>query len=142
VLELVDADALLTNCVKAKFGDGAQRTNREDESVRVAFELATGAWELREPGGGTPRFLEVVRDRVQAALLDQERVAELVPQKVNIYEAGGFFVDHVDTPVDPRHMVGTLVVCLPCVHTGGALVVKHNEGDVRFDFAGESGAPT
>ncbi|KAJ1471651.1 hypothetical protein T484DRAFT_3502724 [Baffinella frigidus] len=36
-------------------------------------------------------------------------------------------------------MVGTLLVCLPCSHSGGALVVKHNAEEVRFDFAAESG---
>ena len=90
--------------------------------------------------GGAPRFLAAVRDRVQAALLDSGRVVELVPQKINAYEAGGHFAEHVDTPTDAQHMVGTLLVCLPCSHSGGALVVKHNAEQVRFDFAAESGA--
>jgi len=62
--------------------------------------------------GGAPRFLAAVRDRVQAALLDSGRVVELVPQKINAYEAGGHFAEHVDTPTDAQHMVGTLSLSL------------------------------
>jgi len=73
VLDRVDTAALLPHCTKATFGDSAQRMNREDPSVRVAYELAAGAWELSALGG-EPRFLSVIRDRVQAALLDERQV--------------------------------------------------------------------
>ncbi len=138
ILQQVDANVLLPFCSKAKFGDAAQRMNREDPSVRVAFELAAGAWELRG-NGHFPRFLSVIRDRVQAALVGETRDVELVPQKINVYEPGGFFAQHVDTPTDPLHMVGTVLVCLPCPHTGGALVVSHNTEQERFDFSEKSG---
>jgi hypothetical protein len=36
--------------------------------------------------------------------------------KLNVYGKGGFFKPHVDTPVHPSLMVGTLVVCLPTPH--------------------------
>jgi hypothetical protein len=42
VLRRVDPAALLPHRTKAAFGDAAQRTNREDPSVRVAFELEAG----------------------------------------------------------------------------------------------------
>ena len=82
MLERVNSAALVGLCTPAEFGDASQRKNRLDPSVRVALELAAGTWELRAPSGGAPRFLEAVRDRVQASLLDEGRVAELVPHKV------------------------------------------------------------
>jgi hypothetical protein len=36
-------------------------------------------------------------------------------------------------------MMGTVLVCLPCKHEGGALVVRHNKPEdkvQRFEFAG------
>jgi hypothetical protein len=146
ILESLEADALLPYCTRAKFGDATQRTNREDPNVRVAFEIASGAWDLRGyglrgNGQAPPRFLAVIRDRVQAALVGESRDVELVPQKINVYEPGGFFAEHVDTPTDPLHMVGTVLVCLPCPHTGGSLVVKHNAAEEHFDFSEKSGLP-
>jgi hypothetical protein len=44
--------------------------------------------------------------------------------KINIYKKGNFFKEHVDTPLGSK-MIGSLVVCLPCAHEGGALVVSH-----------------
>ena len=40
--------------------------------------------------------------------------------KLNLYEEGGFFKRHVDTP-DPEGMFGTLLVCLPGKHRGTAI---------------------
>ena len=141
---MLDTAALLAHCTKAKFGDASQRTNRKDPNVRVASELATGAWELCDLGRGLPHFLSALRDRascagVQAALVGDRRVVELVPQKVNVDDAGGIFAERIHTPTDARHMVGTVLVCLPSSHLGGALVVKHKNADSRFDFANESG---
>lgn len=44
--------------------------------------------------------------------------------KLNIYETGGFFADHKDTPRSETHF-GSLVVCLPAFFTGGALAIDH-----------------
>ena len=137
VLDRVDAAALLPHCTKATFGYSAQRMNRQDPIIRVACELAAGAWKLSALGA-EPRFLSVIPDRVQAAVLDERQVVELVPQKVNVYEAGGFFAEHVDTPTDAQHMVGTVLVSLPISHAGGALVVKHNNTTQCFNFADHS----
>jgi hypothetical protein len=52
---------------------------------------------------------------------------ELVPYKLNIYQTGDFFAQHVDSPVVPDRMIGTLVVKLPVsTFEGGALVVQDN----------------
>ena len=44
--------------------------------------------------------------------------------KMNIYEEGGHFGSHLDTPRSETHF-GSLVVCLPSYHQGGELKVTH-----------------
>ena len=44
--------------------------------------------------------------------------------KLNVYSQGDFFRPHIDTPHGDT-MVGSLVVCLPCPHQGGALSISH-----------------
>src|SRR4051812_8062861 len=36
----------------------------------------------------------------------------LVPYKLNVYSEGDFFLPHVDTPIDPQDMIGSLVIGL------------------------------
>ena len=59
--------------------------------------------------------------------------------KLNIYDEGDFFKTHVDTP-DPDGMFGTLVVCLPCQHTGRELVIRHGPAEAFTDWAAGSKA--
>jgi hypothetical protein len=66
----------------------------------VAFKLEAGKWALRAHRVAATHFLSVIRGRIQGALMGERRVVELVPQKINVYEAGGFFAEHVDT-TDP-----------------------------------------
>ena len=51
--------------------------------------------------------------------------------QLNVYAEGDFFKAHIDTP-HGTDMLGSLVVCLPCAHTGGALLVKHLGQEVRW----------
>ena len=58
-------------------------------------------------------------------------VAELY--SLNVYSGpSGKFRPHVDTPRSAKHF-GSLVVSLPCAHTGGALAVRHEGQEVVFD---------
>ncbi len=43
------------------------------------------------------------------------------------------FHPHVDTPRGEKQF-GSLVVCLPCAHSGGELVVRHEGSTVTFDW--------
>jgi len=63
-------------------------------------------------------------------------------QKINIYNTGGHFHAHVDTPIgNPALFIGTCIVCLPHPHTGGALQVTHGGKDITFDFGVHSANP-
>ncbi len=50
----------------------------------------------------------------------------------------GKFKSHVDTPRSPDQF-GSLVVCLPLGHQGGALEVRHKEKTVVFDWSKAKG---
>lgn len=50
---------------------------------------------------------------------------------------GGFFKSHVDTP-GGADMFGSLVVCLPVQHTGGALRISHGGRTVLHDWGPRS----
>ena len=82
---------------------------------------------------------------VPPSVLEQIR-SELVPDaasisaklhKVNIYEKGGHFAEHRDTPRSETHF-GSLVVLLPAFHLGGALSVEHGDTRKTIDW-GRSG---
>ena len=47
----------------------------------------------------------------------------------------GLFKPHVDTPRGETQFA-SLVVCLPSVHEGGALVLRHNRHSIEFDWSG------
>ncbi|KAK4452181.1 hypothetical protein QBC34DRAFT_321394 [Podospora aff. communis PSN243] len=57
--------------------------------------------------------------------------------KLNVYSGpSGKFKSHVDTPRSPSQF-GSLVVCLPLEHDGGALEVRHQGWTVTFDWSGK-----
>jgi hypothetical protein len=73
-----------------------------------------------------------VLEQVSRVLCDGAEVrAELYD--VNVYERGGHFAKHRDTPRGPD-MLGTLVVCLPSSFSGGALVLRHAGKSITFDW--------
>ena len=57
--------------------------------------------------------------------LSPGRYEKLDPYKVNVYNEGGFFKPHADSPSGDE-MIGTLVLCLPTPHKGGELCVSHD----------------
>jgi len=54
--------------------------------------------------------------------------------KLNIYLPGGFFKPHVDTPRSGQ-MFGSLVICLPTHFSGGELVVRHNNKEIKYNWS-------
>ncbi|WP_462323110.1 2OG-Fe(II) oxygenase, partial [Halochromatium sp.] len=53
--------------------------------------------------------------------------------KLLIYDAGSFFVSHRDTEKSPG-MFATLVMVLPSTYTGGELIIRHKDQEVRLDL--------
>lgn len=55
--------------------------------------------------------------------------------KLNVYSGpSGHFKAHVDTPRS-NDQIGSLVVCLPSVHQGGQLEVRHQGRSMKFDWS-------
>ncbi|KIY52044.1 hypothetical protein FISHEDRAFT_70278 [Fistulina hepatica ATCC 64428] len=81
---------------------------------------------------GLIRVVETELMKNSTVSLDPHIVPELY--KLNVYEAGGFFKAHVDTP-RASNMFGTLVIVFPTMHQGGQLVLRHNDKEWSYDSA-------
>lgn len=130
-LTSLPVDTLLQFCQPAPFGDLETMQTVLDPNVRIAMEMKAENFKFgfetnpqkRQKTGRRywdeepqeVHFLHYIRSVVETELL-QGRDVILEPYRLNIYGVGGFFKPHVDTPVDPERMVGTVVVCLPSAH--------------------------
>jgi len=152
------AEKLEPYCTPATFGDLKSQVTLVDDSVRSALEckeanfrcvdrdLFENAKEYCDPIEWTSKDFYTIEERssyLQAiqALISHKlcgKDVELVPYKLNVYKKGGFFKPHVDTPTDPEKMIGSLVICFPCSHEGGELVVRHRGLEHVFDFSKSS----
>jgi hypothetical protein len=117
---------LLAHSELAPFGDGF--TTRVDPGVRnVQRVIGRGAIEVAgfDPAAILPAIEDALSptSHLSASLTD-----------VLIYNPGGKFVRHRDTPYT-RDLVGTLVVGLPIAHTGGAFVVDDGGGKQTYDWS-------
>lgn len=54
--------------------------------------------------------------------------------KLLVYDPGSFFVSHRDTE-KVAGMFATLIIVLPSLYTGGALVVRHRDQEVRLELS-------
>lgn len=120
-------------CAPASFGDGT--ATRQDARVRAGRQLYARDSALAVEG--LDAALEEILSKIRESLLPYDSGpprAEL--HSLNVYERGGHFVAHKDTPRDPS-VVGTLVVCLPLEFGGGALIVER-ESRATFDWAWRS----
>ena len=71
---------------------------------------------------------------MRSELVPDARAITAKLHKINIYEKGGFFTDHKDTPRSETHF-GSLVLLLPAYYKGGALSIDHGGESTRFDWA-------
>ena len=109
----------------ARFGRGEETLT--DRSVRDTWEIPKELVRV-EWSSAFATALEMVRDGLglpPGCALTAEFHSMLV------YETGQFFAPHQDSEKDDS-MVGSLVVSLPSVHTGGALVISHQGQSATF----------
>ena len=123
---------LMAACAPAAFGRGTESVL--DPAVRRAWALPAAAlatnWHPASAG---------VLARVQRALGASMPPLRATLGKANVYGPGDFFHAHADT-LRCDTMVGTLVVCLPCAHTGGDLVLRHDGVTERTAWGTEVGS--
>ncbi|SPQ20420.1 395e13ec-bd05-4163-82fc-4c0ce8aa25bc [Thermothielavioides terrestris] len=129
-------DRLIKDMTPATFGRGGEHVY--DESYRKALKLDP----TRFSSTFNPYELGIV-DTIAQTLLPSLRhsqqtrsvKAELYKLNASLYSGpSGKFKAHVDTPRSPTQF-GSLVVCLPLEHRGGALEVRHKGKTVTFDWS-------
>ncbi|KAL2168770.1 hypothetical protein VTG60DRAFT_6879 [Thermothelomyces hinnuleus] len=131
-------DRLIKDMVPATFGLGGEHVY--DESYRKATKLDP----TRFSSTFNPYELGII-DAIAQTLLPslrhskQTRSVKAELYKLNLYSGpSGKFKTHVDTPRSPAQF-GSLVVCLPLEHRGGALEVRHKGKTVTFDWSNSKG---
>ncbi|KAH5641592.1 hypothetical protein HBI51_132510 [Parastagonospora nodorum] len=114
---------------------GLQGKDVIDESYRKASKLDTSAFSTNFCPYATG-IIDVVGQTLLPKLPSSVQGIRAELYKLNIYQApSGFFKAHVDTPRSELQF-GSLVVCLPCDHEGGQLVVRHQGQATTFDWSG------
>jgi hypothetical protein len=114
------------NAPPAVFGKGFEEAY--DTTIRNGKQLAADAFTTNID----PDVLRDVLRQIQTDLGLRVGI-QAEPYSVNIYEAGGLFESHKDTPRG-RDMFGTLVLCLPSLFVGGALQVGMTQGTTHSYF--------
>jgi len=122
------AKQLVAVAERAPFGRGEQTL--VDTAVRRTWQI--GPNQVRIQGRGWARTLSAILTRVCDGLGVTEPVqAEFY--KLLLYDEGSFCASHRDTEKAPG-MFATPVVVLPSTSTGGELLVRHKDREVRLDL--------
>ena len=129
-----DVQQLLDAASVASFGVGGKLVT--DRSYRDAYKL--------DPDQFFTSFglcNTIIPDEITTLMVPDICQLRCELYKLNIYAAPcGHFKAHVDTPRSEQ-MFGSLVVCLPTCFSGGALVTRHHQQEVKFDWSSSSESP-
>ncbi|KAK7755004.1 hypothetical protein SLS62_003088 [Diatrype stigma] len=129
-------DQLLADTQPATFGRGGEDVY--DEKYRKAAKMDPSQFST----SFNPYTLGIVDEIAQSLLpsaagSEPARAVRAELYKLNIYSGpSGRFKAHVDTP-RAADQFGSLVVCLPLEHEGGALAVRHEGNSIAFDWGKE-----
>ncbi len=123
------AEQLIAVADQAPYGRGAETLI--DTEVRRTWQI--GADRVQIGGRHWPTTLEAIVARVCVGLGVTSSVqAELY--KLLVYDQGSFFVSHRDSEKTSA-MFATLIIALPSLHSGGELLVRHKERELRLDLS-------
>ena len=124
----VQAAQLVAAAEQAPYGKGPDTI--VDTTVRNNWQI--GPDRVKIAGRHWPKTLESILERAAEGLGVTDPI-EAEFYKLLIYPRGSFFVPHRDTEKTP-FMFATLVVVLPSIGTGGELIVRHKDREVRLDL--------
>ena len=128
------ANDLIKVCEQAPFG--LKYETLVDRNVRDTYQLDSSLIQIKNPDWETG--LAKLVDRVAEALGTTRKV-EAKLYKLLLYKEGGHFKKHRDTEKE-KNMFATLILQLPSVYEGGALVVYNKNGSKStHDFGQETG---
>jgi hypothetical protein len=121
------AEQLVANAEAAPYGRGEETVT--DRTVRRTWQLNPGKVHI-----GGRRWEEtlaiLVADAARGLGVDDPVAADFY--NLLIYDEGSFFIDHRDTE-KVAGMFATMVLVLPSIHSGGALVVRHLDREALLD---------
>lgn len=124
----VQAQQLMAVAERAPYGRGEETL--VDTEVRRTWQITPERVQLA--GRHWARTLADIVARAAAGLgVTGPVVADFY--KLLVYDTGSFFVSHRDTE-KAAGMFATLIIVLPSIYTGGALLVRHRDRDVRLDL--------
>lgn len=128
----IQAEAIAKLATPAPYGLGKQTL--VDPTVRRCGQISASMIHSADP-----RWHRVVEQvtRQAAASLGAEGEVRAELYKLLVYQPGDFFTQHRDTEKEPS-MFATLVIVLPCPHSGGELVVRHAGREATLDLANGS----
>ena len=132
------AAALKAVAEPAPFGRGTETV--VDETVRRVRQVPAARVTLGPASWAAALAHNVARAAAALGIKDAAALGVAAQlDKLVLYEPGGHFAPHKDTE-KAAGMFGTLVVQLPCEggHSGGELVIRHQERRVRVNFAAGS----
>ncbi|TDL25169.1 hypothetical protein BD410DRAFT_743915 [Rickenella mellea] len=118
---------LANACHPAKFGTGDVDVLEETYRKAVKMDVSNFSLNMNPERSG---LVEAVK--LQLLGLDDQRDIRLEPYKLNVYGKGSFFKIHKDTPRGDK-MFASLVIVLPTLHNGGALMLSHQDETTIFD---------
>jgi predicted 2-oxoglutarate/Fe(II)-dependent dioxygenase YbiX len=127
----VQAEQLIAAAERAPYGRG--EATIVDTDVRRTWQIGPDRVQV----GG--RHWQATLDRAVALAAQGLGVNESVAAvlyKLLVYDEGSFFVSHRDTEKEPG-MFATLVLALPSASSGGELVVRHQQREVKLDLAND-----
>jgi len=124
----LQTEHLVAVAERAPYGRGQETL--VDTEVRRTWQIDASRVTLG--GKHWQTTLDRIVDRAALGLGVNDKVeAELY--KLLVYDTGSFFISHRDTEKAPG-MFATLVIVLPSSYSGGELVVKHLQQDVKLDL--------
>ena len=125
----VQAQQLIAIAEQAPYGRG--EATLVDTAVRRTWQIAPER--LQIGGQHWERTLADIVARATAGLgVTGPVVADLY--KLLVYDPGSFFMNHRDTE-KAAGMFATLIIVLPSIYTGGALLVRHRDREARLDLS-------
>ena len=122
-------DWLLAHSEPAPFGHNGE--TKLDKNVRAADRLT-----VRDKATVVGVDSAALLDQIEATLSPTFKLSATLTD-VLVYQKGGKFLTHKDTPRSPD-LVGTLIVGLPIAHTGGEFVVNDGSSPVTYDWSGKA----
>ena len=125
----VQAQQLLAVAEQAPYGRGD--ATLVDTAVRRTWQIDPARVQI-----GGRHWERTLADIVAQATADLGVTGPVVADlyKLLVYDPGSFFVHHRDTEKAPG-MFATLILVLPSLYTGGALLVRHRDREVRLELS-------